>query len=112
MEGFAARTACLLASMVIAILAERRLNLMSARAGDGVRIAFLVLAVGSIWQILDLLSGDAPLWSAVAERIGIALLMIEDWRRHREIGRDHGVIYGRRASDAHGMPIQMAETEG
>lgn len=71
-EDWIARILCLVASIIIVVLSEQRLNLMSPSTRPGFRLAFLALTVGGVWQILDLLTGDVPSWSVVAVRIGLA----------------------------------------
>ena len=98
-EDWIARILCLVASIIIVVLSEQRLNLMSPSTRPGFRLAFLALTVGGVWQILDLLTGDVPSWSVVAVRIGLALLLIEERHCPRNCLRaqEHGhVILHRR----------------
>lgn len=77
-EAWAARILCLVASIVIAGLAEQRLNLMSPCARPGFRLAFLGLTVGAVWQTIDMLSGAVPSWPVVVVSIGLSLLLLEE----------------------------------
>lgn len=93
-EKWIARALCFAAALVIVALSEPRLNSMTAQVRPGFRLAFVILAVGGVWQILDLFSGTVPPWSSVALRVGVALLLLEERSCPRSCSRGSAMKRG------------------
>lgn len=77
-ETLIARLLCGIAALIIVVITEPKIDSMTDKARPGFRIAFVLLTVGGFWQIIILLAGKVPPWSAVIVYLGLALLLIEE----------------------------------
>lgn len=79
-EDWIARVLSLAAALVILALSEPRINLMTPCARPGFRFAFITLALGAVWSIVELIEGVVPTWGSVVIRLGLAALLFEERR--------------------------------
>lgn len=66
----------LLASIVIVLRAEPALNRMSKGTPLLMRLAFHLLTLGAVGEILFVLAGEVPSWPMVITICGIAALLV------------------------------------
>lgn len=65
-----------LAACVVVARAEPALNRMGPKTKFTIRLSFHSLAVGSIAEIIWILSGDIPNWPAAVIMVGAACLLL------------------------------------
>ncbi|MER2518581.1 MAG: hypothetical protein ABTR92_19655 [Candidatus Accumulibacter phosphatis] len=73
----AAQLLSVLASMVIIVLCERRINEMQPPVKVLIRASFTLFAVSSLWAIIEIALGEVPSLHSGVLRIGLAALLYE-----------------------------------